>query len=455
MFDGSVERVPTLGRTQGTLLSTANMPSNAAHLSSAGPEPEAGSQGVASRVRIYAVVGPLMVLLLLWMYLFYGEGAFNGGPSGKAFGADYTMFVSAAQILKAGGDPYNPAVLLRTETAMMQRLHRTMIAKDQRSQVRVGNPPFLYWAMRPLIGASYVPAALISLISLFILSGVGFLAILRYFGWRSRFLPTLIFLLMPQVVLGAFYGNVIAIVFAAIGISLLLSRRHPMLAGVLMSLAWLKPPVALPVVLLLGLFHVQQRTRFASGFAAGTAALLALSVGTSGWRSVGLWLHGLVRYSNDMAHQPDVISLAGLYVRWMPQFPRLALEVLTVLAALALTALVWRKDSRGQVAFTAVAPLWVGWLLASPYGHFFDEILLAIPVVAYFGQNGRGVGRLLPATSLYLLFFSLLLLTWTPFHAYLLSLPLVAIAIFMVKSTRDQRLRSDLQQAAQRTELAP
>jgi hypothetical protein len=431
------------------------MASNAARASSAGQEPQTGSNGVASRLRMYAVIGPFIVLLLLWVYLFYGEGAFEGGPSGKAFGADYTMFVSAAQVLKAGDDPYNPRVLLRAETAMMQRLHRTMIAKDQRSQVRVGNPPFLYWAMRPMIGASFVPAALISLIGLYILSGVGFLAILRYFGWKRPFMPTVIFLLMPQVVLGAFYGNVIGIVFAAIGISLLLSQRYPILAGVLMSLAWLKPPVALPVVLLLGLFHVQRRTRFASGFAAGTAALLALTVGTSGWRSVGLWLHGLVRYSNDMAHQPDVISLAGLYVRWMPQAPRLALETLTILAALALTVLIWRKVPTGQIAFMSVAPLWVGWLLASPYGHFFDEVILAVPVVAYLIHNGRDVGRLLPATSLYLLLFSLLLLTWTPFHAYLLSLPLIAIAIFMLQSTHELRFRSDSQRHELRSDLAP
>jgi hypothetical protein len=455
MFDGSSGPNTTPGARQETLLSTANVASNAGQLSSAGQEPQTGSHGMTSRLRIYAVMGPFMVLLLLWVYLFCGEGAFNGGPSGKAFGADYTMFVSAAQVLKAGGDPYNPRVLLRAETAMMQRLHRTMIAKDQRSQVRVGNPPLLYWAMRPLIGASYVPAALVALISLYVLSGVGFLAILRYFGWKRPFLPTLIFLLMPQVVLGAFYGNVIGIVFAAIGVSLLLSQRYPILAGVLMSLAWLKPPVALPVVLLLGLFHVQRRTAFASGFAAGTAALLALTVGTSGWRSVGLWLHGLVRYSNDMAHQPDVISLAGLYVRWMPQFPRLALETLTILVALALTALAWRKVPRGHIAFISVAPLWVGWLLASPYGHFFDEIILAVPVVAYLTQNGRDVGRLLPATSLYLLLFSLLLLTLTPFHAYLLSLPLLAIAIFMLMSKDDPRFRSDSQPDELRTNPAP
>jgi hypothetical protein len=254
-------------------------------------------------------------------------------------------------------------------------------------------------------------------------------------------LPTVIFLLMPQVVLGAFYGNVVGIVFAAIGVSLLLSYRHPALAGALMCLAWLKPPIALPVVLLLGLFHVQQRTRFAAGFALGTVGLFLLTVFTSGWNSIGLWVHGLLRYSNDMGIQPDVISLTGLYVRWMPAAPRLILEALTLIAALVLTAHFWRTRRSDHAAFLTIAPLWVLWMLASPYGHFFDEIILAIPMAAYLGQNGGRAAFRLPGTALYLLFFSLFFISWAPLRVYLLPIPLMLIAAFMLKSERDVRFQ--------------
>jgi hypothetical protein len=423
-------------------LPTANAPTSTAKVESEQSELGTASPAVVSRARIYAVVAPFLVLLVLWIYLFYGEGAFKGGPSGKAFGADYTMFVSAAQVLKAGGDPYNPAVLLRTETAWMHRLHRPMIKRSQRSQVRVGNPPLLYWVMEPLTGARFVPAALASLIGLYLLSAVGFAAVLRYFGWRTWILPTFIFLLMPQVVLGAFYGNVVGVVFAAMGLSLALSRRYPTVAGAVMCLAWLKPPVALPVVLVLGAFHVEHRNRFAYGFALGTVGLFGLTLLTSGWSSIGLWIHGLLQYSNDMAIQPDVISLAGLYVRWMPPAPRVALEALTVMGALALTGYLWRMRSAGERDFLTVAPLWVVWMLAAPYGHFFDEIILAIPVAAYLGQNGRRVAYRLPGFTLYLLFFSLFFISWAPLRVYLLPIPLVLVAVFMYWSQRDPRFQS-------------
>jgi hypothetical protein len=396
---------------------------------------------VGARGKLYAVIVPFLVLLILWIYLFYGEGAFKGGPSGKAFGADYTMFVTAAQVLESGDDPYNPSVLLRAETDLMHRLHRPMIKPSQREQVRVGNPPFLYWAMRPLIGANFVPAALASLIGLYILSAIGFLATLRFLGWKHRILPTVIFLLMPQVVLGAFYGNVIGIVFAAIGVSLALSRRFPALSGILMGLAWLKPPVALPVVLLLWLFHVRPRFRFAAGFAACTVGLFVLTLVTTGWNSIGLWVHGLLRYSNDMAIQPDVISLTGLYVHWMPAAPRLILEALTLLAVFALTAHIWRSRRGEQTSILAVAPLWVLWMLASPYGHFFDEIILAVPIAAYLGQNGARLPYRLPGTTLYLLFFSLFFISWAPLGVYLLPIPLVLITAFILRSQRDVRFQ--------------
>ena len=395
----------------------------------------AGTSARSSRRRLYLVLSPLLLLLILWVYLFYAEGAFKGGPSGKAFGADYTMFLSASQLLQNGGDPYNPTALLRTETALMHRLHRATIKPLQRSQVRVGNPPLLYWAMRPLLRLDYVPAALISLLVLYGLAAVGFLCSLRYFDWRSRVVPTVLFLLMPQVVLGAFYGNVIGIVFAAIGVALVLSRRYPALAGAVMCFAWLKPPVALPIVVIVGLFCNQSRSRYFTGFFLATAGATVATLLTCGLGSMGLWAHGLLRYSNDMAIQPDVISLAGLYVHWMPTAPRLILEALTLAAGLGATLAVWTRR-RGEAEADWVAPLWILWILASPYGHFFDEILLAVPVVAFLGRDGCRTASGPQATVLYLLFFSLFFISWAPHGVYLLPIPLVVVGFLVLRDRR-------------------
>lgn len=400
------------------------------------PNPQADNR--ASVRRTYAVVAPLLVLLILWIWLFYSEGAFKGGPGGKALGGDYSMFVSAAQLVRAHGNPYDPSVLIRTETSFLQRVQAPPIDPKQRTHVRVGNPPLMYFAMEPLIGRPFALTAWISLLSLYALSALGFFGLLRYHGWRRRFLPILVFLLMPQVVLGAFYGNPIAIVFAAIGLSLPLLHRNPALAGALLSVAWLKPPIALPAVLLIALFYVPNPRRLAFGFLGASGILLLTTIATTGATSLGLWLRGLSRYSNDMAIQPDVISLNGLYLRLLSNGPRLALEAVTLAAALALTAYYWQKKQNMSQADVWLAPLWVVWMLAAPYGHFFDEILLAVPAVALFGQNGRYVSSRIPATVLYLLFFSLVLISWMPLNVHLLPIPLMAIAALMVVFARNQ-----------------
>ena len=96
------------------------------------------------------------------------------------------------------------------ETGLMHQLHRPMIGPKHRAQVRVGNPPLLYWAMQPLTGVTFVPGALISLLGLYVLSAVGFLAIVQYFGWKRRVGPTAVFLVMPPVVFGAYFGKEIS-----------------------------------------------------------------------------------------------------------------------------------------------------------------------------------------------------------------------------------------------------
>ena len=394
----------------------------------------------ASVRRIYAVIAPLLVLLILWIWLFYAEGAFKGGPGGKALGGDYAMFVTAAQLIRSHGDPYDPAVLIRAETSLLSQLGVPPIDEKQRSHVRVGNPPLMYWAMGPLTDRSFVVTAWASLLTLYLLSAVGFVAILRYCGWRRWFLPTVVFLLMPQVVLGAFYGNPVSIVFAALALALGISRRYPILAGALLSLAWLKPPIALPAVLLIALFYVPNRVRLAVGFIGATCIFLLATIATTGTHSLALWLRGLTRYSNDMGIQPDVISLNGLYLRLLPSGPRLGLELVTLAAALLLTAHFWRNKRASLNPELWIAPLWVVWMLAAPYGHFFDEIMLAVPVVAVLGKNARNVSRRIPALVVYLLFFSLLLITWMPLNVHLLPLPLLAIAAMMVVYARNQKL---------------
>ncbi len=386
------------------------------------------------------VLAPLCLLLVLWLWLFQAEGAFKGGPSGKALGADFAMFVGAAQVLERGGDPYNHGVLLRAEQGFMQRQGLAMT--NRKAVVRVGNPPLFLWALQPLTSLPFQPVAWVWMLALYALSGLGFAAVLAWLGWRHFAVPTLLFLAFPQTILGMYYGNVIDLVLAAVGCSLWLAKRHPLLAGALLSLAWLKPPVALPVVVLIVLFHAPRRGPLLAGFTSATAGLLGLTLAAAGTHSLMLWVQGLMDYSRDMAIQPDVASLSGLYVRWAPPALRLGLEAASLALAVGLTARQWWQSRNHLPASPlAVAWLWCVWLVATPYAHFFDDMLLAVPVLAFIGVDGARVGKLLPASAIYLAFFSLLVINPIPIGVYLLPLPAVVLGILLYRG-RGQEART-------------
>jgi len=383
------------------------------------------------RRHLYKVLGPLFILLILWVDLFAAEGAFKGGPNGKTFGADWAMFMGAAGMMRQGQNPYAHSALYRAEKQLLSR-QRLPILKHQET-VRVGNPPLFFWALEPLPSRPFQPVALAGILVLYLLSIAGFIAALYRFGWKRYTLAALCFILMPQVVLGMFDGNVIGLVFAGIGLSLALAPRYPALAGAVLSVAWLKPPVALPIVLLIAAFHVARPARLVAGFSLISASLFGLTLLTTGWSSVVNWIAGLVGYSQDMRTQPDVASLAGLYVRWMPSVGRSALEALSLGLAIAITAVYWYRVRRNApLDFARDAWLWVVWMLATPYAHFYDEMILAIPIAALLGRHGHKLNRRLPVLALYLMFFSLLVLSWTPFQVYLLPLPLAGVAACML-----------------------
>jgi hypothetical protein len=402
------------------------------------------------RLRVFRVLGPLFVLLLLWIWLFYAEGAFRGGPSGKSFGADFGMFMGAAKIVKDGGNPYDRTLLYRTEQQYLAQQHLPIL--KNKAIVRVGNPPLFFWALSPLTRIPFQPLSWAWTIFLYLMSAAGFLALLRYFGWRgrvARVAALLVFLLAPQVVFGPFYGNGVSLVFAAVAFALLLSDRHPILAGALLSVAWLKPPPALPVVLLIFLFHIRDRRSALLGFGAVTAVLAALMIGVTGVERVPQWIHGLTGYSQDINVSPDIASFSGLYVRNVAHGVRLFAEVCSLAVALILTVLAWhRYRSATPVPYLAVAWLWMFWFLAAPYAHFFDEVLLTVPILTLVGQNGEWITRREAAWGLSCALASLLLVSASPLGVQLLWLPLVVVMLCLYTAARSPRYMPWLRQMA-------
>ena len=381
----------------------------------------------SERERSAAVLLPLFLFLVIWLVAFIASGAFAGGPSGKKLGGDFAIFLGAAEVLKHGGNPYDRTRLYNAERDLLGSRH--IPVPSRQSFIRVGNPPLVYWALEPLASTPFKRAATAWIVAMYSLLVAGLLLTLYHLGWPRRVLPLLIFLAMPPTVLAGYYGNVDGIVFASFAAALLLARRFPLAGGAVLTLAWLKPQVALPIVLLLFLFPARRPLFLAAGFAAGSVALLGGSWLAAGTRVETAWLQALGGYSHGLAAQPDIASLSGLYVYWAPAPLRVTLEVLSLLAALGLTLWWWRRAGSADAAPLSISAwLFVVWFLATPFAHFHDEVLLLIPLLALLGTNGSDATRFPQAAILYLLAFSLLLFPTSRLHTDAQSLALIPLA---------------------------
>jgi hypothetical protein len=379
----------------------------------------------------FAVVAPLLFLqVALWLFVFGVAGIFHEGPNGKGMGTDFAVFSGAAYALKHGENPYDYRVLYRSERALLTKQHLPVTKNEL--NVRAGNPPLFYWALEPLTTLPFQRVAIVWIVSLYLLSAVGFLLSLRFLGWKSWLVPTILFLLMPQVVTGCLYGNVHAPIFAAIALCLILADRYPALAGTIAAVGWLKPQLALPLLLLVFLFHAPHRKSFAVGFGAATCGLLALTAATTGFYSLVQWVAGLNSWSKGISREPNIASLSGLYVSWASRPLQLAIATALLGCAVFLTVLAWKRTARATpVPILSVGWLWAAWFLVAPFSHFPDEIVLTLPVLAVLARDAARLSTRLGIATLYLAFFSLVL-----FPTPLVSVSVVALGLVLYRASQ-------------------
>src|SRR5262249_36625417 len=159
---------------------------------------------------------------------------------------------------------YDRRALYQAERAMLRKQGLTV--PKEASFIRVGNPPLLFWLLQPLTGRSFVEVGWVWVSVMYGSLMLAFLMFLRCAGWTRWTVPTVLFLLMPQTIFAAYYGNVDGLVLVGLGAGYLLLRRYPFLAGLIFTFAWLKPQVAVPAVALAALFVTPSRMRLLAGF---------------------------------------------------------------------------------------------------------------------------------------------------------------------------------------------
>ena len=376
---------------------------------------------VARTRRILALFGIAVVLA------FYAEMLAHAPATGQ----DFRNFYAAAAVLRHGGNPYDLHQLLRWE----DRLYRPTTAA-QRASLR-GNPyvqgPPLAMALMPAVGLP--PASVYRVYAaLLVAAAVAALAVLAHLQpvqhpWKRAFL----LLISPVTFLGVLLGQLDAVLLLLLVLALWCLRRgRAAPAGFALALGLVKPQImAGPIVLLAALSWRRGRLgAYLAGLAAGAAAFVGSSLLVAGPAVVQGWAHELAGFGGATVYtQVDISSLTTIYVGWVPHTLGLALSAATLLAWAGLCAMLWQdtshpptpSPSRGEGGYPrsgsrVFSPLpctgrgdggegsgerwWLAlgltcWLLATPYAHPHDDVLL-VPVVWYLLDDGpyHGVARL-------------------------------------------------------------
>ncbi|HVC39268.1 MAG TPA: glycosyltransferase family 87 protein [Candidatus Dormibacteraeota bacterium] len=388
------------------------------------------------RLRRVVLLASLGCVLGLAVFALFHE--FPGRPGGLA--ADYRVFYAAGELIGRGANPYHLRALQAAEQAVN---HYPSLNPVLDSFV---DPPIAAWVLVPL---THLPFW----VGYGTLSGAGLLLIVltvtllaRDLGWRHTTILAVSVAVSWIGLLGLIDGQFDAILFAALAGSMLLAwHDRSLAAGLVLGLTLIKPTVLwpAPIFLFLALWPDRRRAwRFALGFLVTAAAFLGAS---RPW--LGSWLHALGSFGAGVgSRQPDLAGLPGL----LGAAPRawglgtgLTAPATVTIVALALAAMVvfavwmmvspdWRRVSPvGRATWAVALPVGV-WLLAIPYAHPNDDLLLLPLLMLTVGRDARRVHGL--GLGLSLTTMVLVLLIWpaqvVPWPLGLLALTGLAAAVW-------------------------
>jgi hypothetical protein len=361
---------------------------------------DAEGQRHATIRRVLRVATALLVLC------FYGEVLAHAPVTGQ----DFRVFYSAAAVIRQGGSPYDTSALVRAE----ERLFPARSAAERRD--RHANP----YIQGPLLALLFVPflrfpppvvydayaAVLLAAAAVALLvmdrvrrdgGGVGPRTMRRAFP----------LLLSPVVFLAVLLGQpdpLLLLLFALAWHAL--QCRHATLASALLAVACVKPQImAGPIVLLAVLAWRAGNIRpYLGGLLAGVTAVIGCCLLLAGPLTTGDWLRALVSFGGATVYaQVDIAALSTLYLDWLPR----ALVPVAVVGAVA-AWIMWCAFSARRGTFDAPATLrWVSqglclWLLATPYAHPHDDVLLLpalwLRATAQPATSGRALRALFAAT---------------------------------------------------------
>jgi hypothetical protein len=317
-------------------------------------------------------------------------------PRYSTLGVDFLAFYAAGLTLGHGHDPYNQRYLGATEA----QLHSIGNPHQGIGLNPYANPPLFAWAMRAFTGVAAPGAFAIWFALMVIALLVALVLMARSYAVRGRGWAVVLFAATPAPVWALYFGQQTPLLLLSLaGAVAALRRSRPTLAGVVLSACWIKPHLLLPlVVVIAALLARRLALSFLLGFCGSSALLTIASLFLTGSRLSGAWAHTLLFRSSTIATQPVVSSLAGLYLGAIGRPWSVLLPVLLAGLWLAFVALLVRQARRTGVApgddawLSVVSSALCAWLLATPYAHPADLVLVGVALPVLLGRRLERTG---------------------------------------------------------------
>jgi hypothetical protein len=152
--------------------------------------------------------------------------------------------------------------------------------------------------------------------------------------------------------------------------------------------------MVIPIALLCGLTWRRGGRHVALATAIWAAAICLAATLFAEPGSFGHWLHAIFTYGNTFDHwQPDLSSLAGLYIPYVPRMAGQLLSILAVGAGVLCAGAIIARDRHDQPG----SERWWQWLMLGcsvwltvlPYEHPYDAVLL-VPAILVLLAAERG-----------------------------------------------------------------
>lgn len=320
----------------------------------------------------------LLALLNMALLAFLVLTSRNGvDRNGFLLGTDFLSFWTAGHMLHEGGNVYDGAA----HAAAQQRYFT-----QDGAYTAFYYPPAFLPVCHVLGFLGYFPALAAWLLA----TGGAYAAAVRL--WFARLAPgryhwTAI-VALPPVLIAVTHGQTSFMAAALLGLGALLVPERPVLAGILLGLATIKPQFGLLVPLVLVLTRQWTVMAVAALSAVALSLVATLAFGMDIWRD---WLAGMgpatAALENGAIGYAKMQSLFAA-AKLMGASTQLAYGLQAALSgfvAIAIGVAAWRRRYGAMLASAMLA----GSLLTTPFMLDYDLVLLAFPLIALLGSGFR------------------------------------------------------------------